>query len=353
MVPRVLHVLPTAQWDGTAVARMVAALARPLAQAWEVRACFLGHEGPLMEMLQAAGVPVAITHWNGAATDLAGAWRFQHLLRRERPRIVHYHAGGRLLRWLVRATTGAALVVHVHGRICEADSLDPSSLPLSGVALAVATSRAVADCVRGVPCEVVYPAVDESLWRGDGADPEPAEENVIGTAARLVPVKGIEYLIDAFELVRAAVPNARLEIAGDGPERSRLEQAAGLRGHGSIRFLGWVPDLPNAMRRWTLYAHPALEEGFGLAVLEAMASGVAVVASQVGGIREIVEDGSSGYLVPPRDPRALASAVIELLNDRARRTALARAGRERVRESFGAERMAQDLARVYQRVVSI
>jgi len=121
---------------------------------------------------------------------------------------------------------------------------------------------------------------------------------------------------------------AVLVLVGDGPEREGVEKLAGALGLGPyVTFLGEQLHLGGLFAQADLFVLPSEQESFGLAALEALASGVPVVASDVGGLPEVVRDGETGLLVPPHDPRALAVAVLELLRDEPRRAAMGRAAR--------------------------
>jgi glycosyltransferase involved in cell wall biosynthesis len=170
--------------------------------------------------------------------------------------------------------------------------------------------------------------------------------------ARLVPQKGLDVLIRAMKPIGETVPDALLLIAGEGPERPALEcMASDLGLEDRVRFLGHRDDVEHLMQRAWLLVHPARWEGFGLVLLEAMRVGLPVVATDVSAIPEVVVAGTTGRLVPPDDPFAIADAVIGALNDeRFRRDAGAR-GFERLVEHFSAERMACETADVYKRAM--
>jgi len=147
-------------------------------------------------------------------------------------------------------------------------------------------------------------------------------------------------------------PTLRLEIAGTGPQREDLEREAGRLGLTSgVRFLGWQRDLGPIFRSWDIFAMPTLEEGFGMAGLEAMAEGLPVVATSVGGLPEVVEDGQTGYLVPPSDVTALSGRLRLLILDPKRRQAMGAAGRERARNHFSVDRMVGEIAAIYDSLV--
>jgi phosphatidyl-myo-inositol alpha-mannosyltransferase len=167
---------------------------------------------------------------------------------------------------------------------------------------------------------------------------------------RLEPRKGLKTLIRAFTLLKGAYPDLRLLVVGEGPERQRCQDLLPARLRADVVFLGRLsnPDLPAVYATCDLYVSPALGgESFGIVLLEAMAAGRAVVASDISGYRSVVTDGREGRLVPPRDPRALADAIAGFLANPALRRAAAAEGRrtverydwsvvaEQVREHYG------------------
>jgi glycosyltransferase involved in cell wall biosynthesis len=169
---------------------------------------------------------------------------------------------------------------------------------------------------------------------------------VVGAVGRLVPQKGHAVLLDAL----ARVPAVWLVLVGEGElEPSLRARAAELGLSDRVRFLGWRADAPELIGGFDVFAHPSLWEGFGLVLLEAMARGVPVVASRVSAIPEIVVDGQTGRLVPPRDPIALAEALAELVADRPGAAALGQAGRRRLDQQFTVDRMAAETIQVYDR----
>jgi glycosyltransferase involved in cell wall biosynthesis len=137
-------------------------------------------------------------------------------------------------------------------------------------------------------------------------------------------------------------------VVGEGPERDRLEDIARRRGLRCVRFLGARPDIPQLLAASDLFVLPSLWEGLPMALLEGMAAGLPVIATDVAGSRQVVVNGESGLLVPPGDPTALASAMTGLLADDAERTRLGRAARQRVESEFSAARQAARHAEAYE-----
>ena len=113
-------------------------------------------------------------------------------------------------------------------------------------------------------------------------------------------LKGIDFLLSAAAVLRREFPGLRVEIAGSGPQHEKLGKMATQVGlGGQVKFLGWIDNLNSVLPRWDVFVMPSLEEGFGIAALEAMAAGLPVVATSVGGLPELIEDGKTGWLVPP------------------------------------------------------
>jgi glycosyltransferase involved in cell wall biosynthesis len=123
--------------------------------------------------------------------------------------------------------------------------------------------------------------------------------------------------------------------------------AATLGVAGRIEFLGWVDDLSSVLSRWDVFVLPSLEEGFPLAALEAMATGLPVVASSVGGVPELVVDGKTGWLVPPGDVEALAARLHLLLSNPEQRLSMGAAAAVRVRDHFSLAQMTENFSRLY------
>lgn len=352
MAAAILHLLGTAQPEGRGVARIVAALAAGLDPAkYSVHAWFLGPSGPLVEELQAAGASARSISWWRGVRDPVGAYRFWCCLRNHDFAIVHQHFGTRSIRQLIGLCSDARLVVHVHGRVSEPGSASSVPVAVRGADLIIAASRAVALEIPHLKPIVVHAGV-ESRKQFRGEDTTPRTATVIGAACRLVPLKGLLDLIRAVALLCLEFPTLRLEIAGTGPQREDLEREAGRLGLTSgVRFLGWQRDLGPIFRSWDIFAMPTLEEGFGMAGLEAMAEGLPVVATSVGGLPEVVEDGQTGYLVPPSDVTALSGRLRLLILDPKRRQAMGAAGRERARNHFSVDRMVGEIAAIYDSLV--
>jgi len=205
----------------------------------------------------------------------------------------------------------------------------------------------------------IYNAVDTAKFR-------PAEDKshlrtllgirsdamVIGITGGLIKQKGHEYLLEAAADLHGKNGNIEYVFVGDGPLRSDLEAKAaslGLKDH--VFFLGVRRDVGALIQGFDIFTLPSLWEGFGIAIAEAMASGVPVVATSVDGIRELVDDGSTGILVPPGDPIALGIALSDLAGDPLQRKAMGAAGRTRIIEQFSLSAMVSAYEKLYSQLL--
>ena len=174
--------------------------------------------------------------------------------------------------------------------------------------------------------------------------------NMIFACRQLFPRKGIRFLIEAAAQLKPRFPDLKVVVAGDGFERPDLIALAERLGiTRDVTFLGWVPnsELPQYSRAAALSVIPSLEEGFGIPAAEAMGCETAVVASDAGGLPEVVEHGVTGLIVPRGDSNALAAAIGDLLADPARRARMGQAGRERALRLFDWDRSAEQFEQIY------
>lgn len=176
----------------------------------------------------------------------------------------------------------------------------------------------------------------------------PENAPVIGVVARLDPVKGVRYAIEALALLPCDDPAPHLLLIGDGGERAELELLARGRGVADrVHFLGLRRDVPDLLHAMDVFLLPSLNEGYGKAIVEAMSAGRPVVASNVGGVPHLIKDGENGLLVPPADPRAIADALGKIIGSPERAALLAAAGRNSVTEEFEVAAMVRKLENIY------
>ena len=293
-------------------------------------------------------------------------WRLAALLRKQRVQIVniHYPLGCFVYFAILRRLLPIRLVVSVHGADLFPGGARPAAYPRSlrflirSADALVAPSRAfLDDCLTAFPvaatrARVIHNGIDfaELTAGGDARASAPPPAPYLLCIAAHNEKKGLDVLLRAFAAIARAHPELRLLLVGDGPLRGELEaRARELAFDGRVEFLGarGRSDVARLLSGCLAFVLPSRSEPFGMVVVEALACGRPVVASAVGGIPEILEDGRSGLLVPPDDPDALARAVSSLLDDEAMRAALAAAGRARALH-FGCERMAESYLHLYE-----
>jgi glycosyltransferase involved in cell wall biosynthesis len=177
------------------------------------------------------------------------------------------------------------------------------------------------------------------------------DDTVVGFVGRLVPQKGLPYLLAAAEMLSSRQPRLHFVIVGDGPLASELQSAAARIAAGRFLFLGERSDVHRLMRPFDLLVVPSEWEGLPIVNLEAMATGIPVVAFDIDGIPEAIVHGETGLLVPHRDRRALAAAISQLLEDPAQRQRMGADGRQRAEARFDVRFTARRLESLYDFVV--
>ena len=255
--------------------------------------------------------------------------------------------------WLVRLLTGTPYAVSLRGG--DVPGFQPYDLAglhrLTGPLIrflwkragaVAANSRGLAALAARFEPGLNYPIIsngaDTELFHPRGEEAAGSAEGPVRLlfAGRVVYQKGLDVLFTALAVL-APEPSWELFIAGDGPARPELEARAAALGIGHrVRFLGWTPreELARLSRDMDCFVFASRDEGMPNAVLEAMASGLPVVATRIAGNEELVEDGSTGWLVPPGDPAALAQALAAMLADPAGRRTMGRAGRAAVEAGY-------------------
>jgi glycosyltransferase involved in cell wall biosynthesis len=281
-------------------------------------------EGPISE----AGYPWlrldvgGLGHGEGARA--VGSWpRALRLAQRFDVVYLNSTVCGRLL----PALRGTRSVLHVH------DIVDRVPRHWAQADVVLADSQAVADRLVGLDAHVVYcpieldPPPADPPWPTNGGGP------VIGFVGRIEPRKGVLDLIAAAPRIREGSPGAEVVIVGDDPWGAFPDYLAQVRAAGDIIHVPWHDNAPGLMRHFDVLVAPSLQEPFGTVLSEAMAVGTPVVATRVGGLAEVVDDGVTGLLVEPGAPQALASGVLRVLE---RRDAMSAAARQAARR-FGAD----------------
>lgn len=334
------------------------------------------HRGSFISQLEAAGVPVEVfpirarrgasSLWQNLAAVHVPLFReVCRQIRRHRPDVLHINNSLRVAPAAVAAAAWCRLPVVCHLRVAR--PLDPLELWLmrwiDAFVVLSETSRAI--CLsQGAPASKVIcipDGLDVEAFRNGYHRPSTRarwglsdQHVVIGVVCRLQAGKGLEVFLQAMPKIVARQPNVRAVIVGDvcgGPTNYRrdLEQLIGrLHLSASVTLAGWVNDPASAYAAFDLLVQTSsLPEGFSLVCLEAMAFGLPVVSTRVGATGEVVDDGVTGRLVPPGDPKTMADTISEVLADRARMRQMGQAGYQRAVERFDIRRTAEAIEAVY------
>src|SRR5262245_17138402 len=350
----VLHVDPERAWGGGET--QVMALARELARLGHRSTIAADPRGRLAERAAAAGIAVVPLRIANHA-DVRAALALRRLARGHD--VVHFHTA--------RAHALAPFVGRGAARLVVTRRMDyvPAGGPYArflynrAVDVVIAISEGVRAAllragVRPGRIRVVPSGVDADAFAARDAE-RAALRHEWGIAERDVAVvvvgalerrKGHAVLLEAAAGLAALRLGVRYVFCGEGSEAAGLRSAAASLG-GTVRFAGFRRDVAACLAAADIVALPSLEEGLGVAALEAMAAGRPVVASRVGGLPEAVVDGETGYLVPPADPPALGAALARLARDTALRARFGAAGRGRVVERYTMARMAEGTVACY------
>ena len=331
-------------------------------------------DGPLPDALRALGARVH-TLKIGSRFDVGAIRRLKMLCRAEQFQVVHSHN--------VRANVHARIAAVRAGVPVRVSTIHNSVFaydvsPMKQRLYAAAERRTAAWATRiiavsdGIATELTHRyGIDPEQVTviANGIDPERLqprrtpeamrEELEIGSSVplilqvgRLTSQKGYDLLIQAMSPVRKRHPDVQLLCVGEGPDRAQLESLAANRGVSDcVHFAGHREDVPDWLAAVDLVALASRSEGMPYTLLEAMGMGRAVVATRIGGIADVVEDGITGVLVPPEDAPALADAIIDLLAEPESRERLGQAARSQVLQSYTAEATARAVVELYEELV--
>jgi glycosyltransferase involved in cell wall biosynthesis len=366
---RVLYVIDTLNVGGTETQMAKAALCLHRAGHRVTVAC-LRQEGPLLELLEGGGIPVVEFRKRKTLISLNGFYQLLRLaffLLWHDFQVLHAHdLWANLLAVPAARLAGTPVVISSRRYLADLDWYTPRRSKIMRLIYRLSThvlanSKEIRRLLLerdGLPREkihVIHNAVDCDQFVHAQQNKNKLFPGLNETAKLIAVVanmhssaKGHERLIAAARIVCRQAPQAAFLLIGDGQERPRLEQeaeAAGLKKN--LLFLGQRQDIPELLACCDLSVVPSESEGLPNALLEAMAAGLPVVATQVGGIPEVVETGVTGLLVPSGDPDALANAILLVLQDSTLATRLARAGQARMRTHFSFERLTAELEDLY------
>jgi glycosyltransferase involved in cell wall biosynthesis len=369
MKKRILHLITQLPTGGAE--HLLAAIVRELdGDRYESLVCCIQERGELAALIEAAGVPVVCLERRGKRFSIGTVLALARLMRERQIDLVHchlYHANlyGRLAARLV----GIPAIATVHNtyirRKWHRSLLNRWLGRGRGLVIAV-SAEARADVIRHdrldpqrvllLPNGIDLTRVDTPLSQAAAKERlgYAADDFVIGCIGRLEEQKGHVNIIRAVGQLLETAPadlgrRLRLLIVGEGRLRGELERAVAASGLGaSVLLAGSRSDVAEILRSLDLYVMPSLWEGLSLAMLEAMAAGLAVIISDVGGAAEVLGDGEFGVRVPPGDVGALAAAITALATNDTERRRLGGAARQRVREAYDLRERVRRLEAIYE-----
>lgn len=348
--------------------RVVVDLARNLDPArYKPSVCALREGGAFERELQAAGIPVCIFLTKPGQVDYFTFWKIRQLIRQVKPDIVHTHNTQPFIEGALAAVLGGrpALVHTDHGRQFPDKRrymlMEWFASKVASAVISVSDENKAGlvqyEHIAASLIQVVSNGIDEKKYaiRID-ADRKrlslgcgPMARPILGWCGRMVPEKGLPVLIKALPQLVGKFPRLLVLLAGDGPMRQELEAIAASEGISAhINFLGARTDVAEILQAMDLFVLPSLREGLPLVILEAMAAGIPVVATDVGGNRQAVVDGQTGFLVPSDNPDALAAAISQLLQDEAMHRRFSEEARRRFAEQFTVSRMVERYQTIYE-----
>ncbi len=366
-VARVMQLVLSLTPGGTE--HLVVEICKRLGFEFDVMVCCLDVEGEWASDVRAHGVNVVALRRRGGFRPELGR-RIARLAAERRIDLIHCHQYSPFVYGRIASCWNRRLklVYTEHGRLSDAPPSWKRRLVNPVLGLSSGAIVAVSDELRQYMIDARFPAGSVEVIRNGieiGVLPSAADRRqarralridddvfVVASVARLDPVKDFGTLLEGFATVRRHVPRSRLLIAGDGPERDRIaERASRPDLIGAVELVGFRSDVRALLAAADVYVNSSISEGVSITILEAMAAGVPIVATAVGGTPEVLADACTGLLVSSRAPDALASAIIGLAQDPALRARLRSAARRRLEQSFTIDRMVDDYARTYRRLL--
>ena len=358
----VLHLQKVAGISGSE-AHLLSLLPRLRDRGWDVRFLMLHEHEPgawdFARELTARGIPLDAIPL-AADVDPVAFVRLAAYLARKRPTVLHTHlVHADVYGQLAGVVAGVPVrfsTKHGFNEFRENPGFALGDRAIASLAHAhIAISRGLARYLEdvegfdGASFEIVHYGIEPD---GDATPYQGAEPRML-CVGRLIPIKGQIVLLRAFAEARHAVPALRLDIAGRGPLEPALRALAKeLRVDDAVRFLGYVAPVQQAIEESAFVAVPSMGEGFGMVALEAMERARPVIAAEIGGLGELVEDGVTGFLVPPGEAEPLAAAMVELASDPALRARMGTAGRRRALDRFLQERCTDRTELLYRELLT-
>lgn len=329
---------------------------------YSLSVCALQKEGQLKGELERQGIPVySIPKKEGI--DYFLPFKLKALIKQIKADIVHTHNS---TPWIYSAAAVSLLnsntrLIHTKHSNLGADKTRLQNVERFASKVTkhiIADSQSVMDFmvqkqnIAQNKIKLIYNGIDIDKYK---LPIPPKQDNIkrIGIVARLVPVKDHKSLLDGFKLLSQRLPDVELVIIGDGTLKSELTaQAAQLQVDSRVKFLGSRRDIPELLSQLDIFVLCSIDEGMPISLLEAMAAGLPVVATKVGGIREIVVENKTGLLIQPQNPQALADAIYKILTDSPLARSMSQEAVRIVAERFSIKKMTEGYTSLYENLLA-
>lgn len=365
MKTKIMHIVLSMGYGG--LEQIVAKLIKKAdVNKFESMVCCLDRSGPLLEELKKDNIKTYVLGNRRGPLDLRLLVKITTLLRKEKIDIVHSHSGCIFYGAVAGILANVNGIIHTdHGRLIPdrkgliiEDRLSSFFLnKFIGVSEDLTKylkntvgikEEKLLTIINGVDTDIFHPingTYKKEIRKIFGIV---SDEKVIGTVCRLEPVKNICLLINCMKHIIKEIPACKLIIVGDGREKEKLIKLTDeLNLTKSIKFLGERSDIEKVMRLFDIFVLPSLSEGTSMTILEAMASGLPVIASEVGGNAKLIKDGENGFLFPLNEPNLLIQKIIDLLTDNEKLKTMGLQSRKIAEESFSFDRMKESYENLY------
>lgn len=352
-------------------ARQVLYLAEGLTERGVECAVVCPADSEIAARLAHMGIPVYPVAMGGDL-DFALIGRLRQLIEEIQPDVIHLHSR-RGADWFggLAARRFPSIPVILSRRVDNEESSLLVNFKYRLFDRVVTISRAIREVLAqaGVPTEklrVVHSAVKTATWERSwdrlafaktffpqsSANSDSRKAPVIGMVAQLIKRKGHRFVLESLPAIQKNYPDVRLVFFGRGPESARLQIHAEKLGiEHAVTFAGFRKDINHWLGCLDVFIHPPLTEGLGVAVLQAAAASLPIVASRVGGVTEIIEDGVNGLLIDPESPEQIAKGVLTLLDDREVALEMGKAAHQKVVEEFSVDAMVEGNIAVYKELL--
>lgn len=349
--------------------RLLLSTARRLnSNKYRIIVCYLKGKGSLLEDFKRFGISVIGLGMRNRL-DFTALFKLVKLIKKERIGLVHTHLiHAHIIGRIAAKLAGVPIIISTEHNLYNRgrkylllNLIDRITTRFTDRMVAI--SEAVKDSIvesgriRASRVSVIYNGIDTNEFKrisikreGFPINPAPS---VVGMVARLDSQKGHRYFLEAASQVVKDIPGVKFLVVGDGPLKEKLRtQTTKLGLSKDVIFTGPARDIPQILDTLDLFVLPSLWEGLPSVILEAMAAGKPVVATAVGGIPEIVKDGQMSLLVPPRDPDALAQAIIKLLQNKELAQRMGQAGRRWVKDHFTIDKTVAQTEEIYDSLIT-